>query len=210
MQQLGEANVINATTVSGPRGVSLPGTLTVHANSDTDLNTGAGAISLGLKLGRSVGVGINAVNRDVEASLGNASSITTTGNVSVAATGNQDYFSIAAAPAFGGSVNKPNFGGAVQVVSQINSVESKVGESTTVNAAGDVNVTASNTLDVDAITGSVSGAQNQSVAGSLNIVSLVNRTDAAVSKSAIINTAGTTGLTVDATGQAHPAAGCWW
>ncbi len=67
---------------------------------------------MGLKLGRSVGVGVNIINRDVDARIGNGSDISTTGAVTVAASSSEDYLSIAAAPALGGSVNKPNFGGA--------------------------------------------------------------------------------------------------
>lgn len=199
--EIGEGNVVNNSTVVGPRGVQLPGSVDVQASSHTELNTGAGAIALGLKLGRSVGVAVNFVNQDVTAQIGDGSSVTATGNVQVDASAVEDYFSIAAAPAFGGSVNKPNFGGAIQVLSQINSVESKIGDQTTVSAGGNVTVTSDNRVNVDAIAGAVAAAQNQSIGGSLNIVSLLDRTDASVGQAATINTAGAIGLTVTATGQ---------
>ena len=203
LAQLGEGNVVQTSTITGLREQSIPGNVDIQATSDTELNTGAGALSLGLKLGRSVGVAMNFINRDVDAHLGDGSTISASGNVSVDANATQDYFSIAAAPAFGGSVNKPNFGGAIQVISQIHEVSAEIGEQSTVNAAGDVSVQSANVVTIDAIAGSVAGAQNQSVAGSLNIVLLLDRNQASVGQSAVINTAGNTGLTVQATGQEH-------
>ncbi len=47
---LGSNNDVNATTVTGPRGIPLPGSVSLQANSDSELNTGAGAMSIGLKL----------------------------------------------------------------------------------------------------------------------------------------------------------------
>ncbi len=196
---IGDNNQVQTSTVTGPRGVQVPGTVSIRSTSDTEFNTGAGAMSIGLKLGRSVGVALNIVDRQVDASIGNGSQVTTTGDVQVVTDANQDYFSIAAAPSFGGSVNKPNFGGAIQVISQIHEARSKIGDSTTVTAQGNVTVAADSTLDVDAIAGSVAGAQNQSVAGSLSIVSLLDRTESSVGSSANISTAGNTGLTVQAT-----------
>ncbi len=199
--EIGDGNVVHANTIVGPRGVQLPGSVEVAATSHTELNTGAGAIALGLKLGRSVGVAVNLIEQQVAAQIGSDATVSATGNVQVDASAVEDYFSIAAAPGFGGSVNKPNYGGAIQVLSQINSVESKIGDQTTINAGGNVSVTTDNSVNVDSIAGAIAGAQNQSIGGSLNIVSLLDRSEASVGQSATINTAGAIGLTVEATGQ---------
>ncbi len=144
---------------------------------------------------------LNFIDRDVHATIGDDSTITTSGSVSVQSDVNQDYFSIAAAPGFGGSVNKPNFGGAIQVISQIQDASASLGDTVTIHSAGNVSIDSHSNVNVDGIAGSVAGAQNQSVAGSLNIISLLDHTESSVGANSSVETAGNIGLTVEATSQ---------
>ena len=199
LAEIGADNVIFTTPFNGPRGIVVPGDVTIDSLSSTELRTGAGAIAIGLKLGQSVGVAANIINKDIDSHIGTGTTLQAQGRVDVVSSSSEDTFSIAAAPGLGGSVNKPTFGGAIQLTSQVVNVRAIVDENASLTVRDDVRVEADHQVEADVITGSISAGQNNSVAGSLTIVSLLDRSEAMIAANATVNVAGATGLTVKAT-----------
>lgn len=197
--ELGNDNVVSTTQVLGPRGLIIPGNVQIEASSSTKLRTGAGAIALGLKLGRSIGVAANVVNKEINAHIGTGTTVNAQGKVDVLASSHEDTFSIAAAPGLGGTVNKPTFGGAIQLASQVVKVQSVVDENAHVTSGDDMRVESDHQVNADVITGALSGGTNNSVSGSLNIVSMLDRSEAFIGKGANLSVSGANGLAVKAT-----------
>ncbi len=193
---VGEDNTINTTPFVGPRFVTVAGDISIAADSTTELRAGAGAIALALDVGKGIGVAANIVTKDVTAELGDNSSLDAAGSLSIDASSVDDIFSIAAAPSLGGSTQNVNFGGAIQATSQVSTVTANVGENATVEVRDDMHVQANHDVDAELITGAVSGTTNKGFAGSLSLLSLLNRTEAAVFEGSELIVAGPQGLTV--------------
>ena len=196
--ELGDNSSVTTTQIVGPRGLPAPGNVQIQADSSTELRTGAGAIALGLKLGRSIGVAANVINKEVDAKVGSGATVNAQGKVDVLANSNEDTFSIAAAPGLGGTVNKPTFGGAIQLASQVVNVNATIDENANVTVRDDMRVESDHQVSADVITGAISAGVNNSVSGSLNIVSVLDRSEAFIGNGAVVNVSGATGLSVQA------------
>ena len=197
--EVGADNTMVIVPHENPR-ASIPGDLKVTANSETELRTGAGAIALTKGLGQGIGIDANVVNKNVTARMAEGTQVNAAGAVDVHADSAQDIFSIAAAPSVGGSTGKPTFGGAVQVTSQVVNTLAEIDDNAATISGGNTSVVANHSVDIEAIGGALGvNFNNAAIAGSLSITSLLDRTEARVGTGATVTSAGTQGITVEAT-----------
>lgn len=122
-------------------------------------------------------VNVNLINSDTEARLGNGTTITAGGDVTVDADDKLAVVSVAGGFTFG---NRAGFGAAVDVGIFKPTVKAQIATTASVNAVGDVRVTASSDQDVVGVAISLAGSQGIGIAGSASSQNLVSNVEASV------------------------------
>ncbi len=175
--------------------------LTVRAEDLTSITSFAG--SLGASFG-SVGVGagldLNMLHKDTRAFIAAGSHVSTTTNITIAATNTDDLDSISANAGGGNSVGIA--GSAAIYVLDTGArayVDSNAAQSTTANVGGAMSVTATGNLSMNTIAASVGFGGTAGVGAGNVTLTHTDSVQAWIGNNSQITVAGGTGLTVNAT-----------
>ena len=172
----------------------------VSASDTTSLLALAGTIGIGGTAGVGVGVDVEVINKDTEASIGKDGSITVSGNVTVGAASQETLSSISVGGGFGGTASV-NVQAAVPVISITTKAFVADGTSLSngavISAGGSVGVTADEGLTLNVIAGNISGGGSAAVGAAVAVPVVTKETDAWIGNFAQVNAVGNgTPLTV--------------
>ena len=193
----------NTTLAHVDSGVTVGGSTTgvaVSASDTTEILALAGTIGIGGTAGVGVGVDVEVVNKDTEASIGSGGSITASGNVTVGATSSEEITSISVGGGFGGTASV-NVQAAVPVINVTTMAFVADGSSgpdgAVVSTGGSVGVTADERLDMNVIAGNISGGGTAAVGAAVSVPVVTKETHAYIGDYAKVDAAGNgTALTV--------------
>ena len=172
----------------------------VAASDTTSLLALAGTIGIGGTAGVGVGVDVEVINKDTEASIGKDGSITVSGNVTVSAASNETLSSISVGGGFGGTASV-NVQAAVPVISITTKAfvadGTSLSDGAVIKAGGSVGVMADEQLTLNAIAGNISGGGSAAVGAAVAVPVVTKETHAWIGNYAQVNAAGNgTPLTV--------------
>ena len=192
---------VNQTTAGG-----TGQTVEVSSIDDTDVVNVAGALSLSSS-GAGVGIGliVSVVNKDVRAYIGKSADVNSGGDVTIHATSTEDWDMIAVNGA--ASANSAAVTGSIIVV-VVNAgsgppgvsayVDGAAGEGSSVHSAQDVDVQASNTVDMLLLAGGLAFGSSAGIGVSAAVLVRTDRAKAWIGRDADIEAKGSDGLGVKA------------
>ena len=165
----------------------------VSASDTTSLLALAGTIGIGGTAGVGVGVDVEVINKDTEASIGKDGSITVSGNVTVDATSHETLSSISVGGGFGGTASV-NVQAAVPVISITTKAFVADGTSAAngavISAGGSVGVMADEQLTLNAIAGNISGGGSAAVGAAVAVPVVTKETHAWIGNYAQVDAGG--------------------
>ena len=161
----------NSTTATLDGTSTSGGTVAVSASDTTNDVSVAGQLAIGGTAGVGVGVDVEVISKDTEASIAPFASVTTTGagNVTVGATSQESVVQVAAGLAVGGSAAVAvNAGVSVYSIT----TDATIGNHANVIADGSVGVTSNEALQLDIVAGNIAvgGAAGVGVAASVPVI----------------------------------------
>ncbi|NER24473.1 MAG: DUF4347 domain-containing protein [Symploca sp. SIO1C2] len=144
----------------------------IHAFDNTKILGIGGALAGGGSVGFGVGVDVGIINKNTQAFVADAAYVAAENNIIVDAQSQEDITSISASFAVGGTAGI----GASVGVSKINlTTEAYIGSNATVEAEGNVVVSADDQTEIDAFAGGAAGGGTAAIGASV-IVPIVNKT----------------------------------
>ncbi len=185
----------------------------VSATDTTSITAVAGEVAAGGTAGVGAGIDVEVITKDTEASIGEGSSVTVGGDVTVDATSSESVNSIAVGAGFGGTaavnvnVGVSDFNVTTKAFIGCSSTDSNnlcgVGDTTgpTVIAGGTVRVSANENLSLNIIGGNLSAAGTAAVGAAAAVPVITKDTEAYIGVGAFVVGKGADGVTV-ATGAA--------
>ena len=192
----------NSTLAHIDSGVTVGGSTTGVAVSATDTTTIlalAGTIGIGGTAGVGVGVDVEAISKDTEASTGNGGHITVSGNVTVAAKSKETITSISVGGGFGGTASV-NVQAAVPVISVTTKAcvadGSGAPNGEIISAGGSGGGTADEVMTLNVIAGNISGGGSAAVGAAVSVPVVSKETHAWIGNFAQVGAAGNSAITV--------------
>ncbi len=181
--------------------VQATGAITVDANDKSTIRvlTGGAALSLG-GTGAGASIGANYITNTLTAAIDAATATSTGGEVKVTASETADIEALTIGLAGGdtGAV-----AGAVSINVITDTVIARIGDQSTVTAAGKVSVLAANTAIMGTIAGQLAIGGKAGVGAAITTAVIVNHTTAMISGAAQV--LGTTGVVIDAGSTVTPS-----
>ena len=182
----------NSTTATLDGTTTSGGTVAVSASDTTNDISVAGQLAIGGTAGVGVGVDVEVITKDTEATIAPFASVTTTGagNATVGATSQESVVQVAAGLAVGGSAAVAvNAGVSVYSIT----TNATIGSHASVIADGSVGVTADEALQLDVVAGNIAvgGAAGVGVAASVPVIT--KNTSATIGDFATVTGAGNGG-----------------
>ena len=192
-------DVPNNTTTATLDGTTVSsGAVKVSASDTTNDVSVAGQLVIGGSAGVGVGIDVEAVTKDTEASIAPSASVTTTssaGDVTVSATSQETFVQVAAGLSIGGSASVAvNAGISVYSIT----TNATIGNHANVNANGSVGVTAAEALQLDVVAGNIAIGGSAGVGVAASVPVITKNTNATIDDFATVTGAGNGGgLTVN-------------
>jgi len=189
------ATVCTTTTCTTPSAAG-PQNVAVTASDTTNALDTVGTLAIGGDAGVGAGVDVQVISKTTESTIGALTDVQANGSVIDTATSSEKIMSISVGAAIGGDAGiAVNAGVSVFTVK----TEASIGNFATVQASDSVNVAANEALNLDVITGNITGSGAVAV-GATAAVPIVNKTtEAWIGSNADVNALGngSTGVTVN-------------
>ncbi len=186
-----KAHIDDGVTIGTP---AMPSAgVVVSASDHTDILSIAGALAIGGTAGVGAGVDVEVVSKDTQAWIGKDADIDVSGNVTVDAISSEDLTSISVGGSFAGTAAVTINAGVARVAVTTKAFiadGTSPADGASVDAGGSVRVSADERLDLDVISGNLSGGGTAAVGAAAAVPVITKNTHAWIGDYATVNAAG--------------------
>jgi hypothetical protein len=186
-----KAHIDNSVTIGTPSAPSAG--VAVSASDHTDILSIAGQLAIGGTAGVGAGVDVEVVTKTTQAWIGKDTDVDVSGNVTVDAVSSEDLTSISVGGSFAGTAAVTINAGVARVnvtTKAFIADGTSASDGATIDAGGSVRVNADERLDLDVISGNISGGGTAAVGAAAAVPVVTKNTHAYIGNYATVNAAG--------------------